>query len=116
MSQACWRRATHCAVPIFLRLRLGDGFRPGPWHLGRWGRPIGWLAVVWILLSSVLFMLPQVKPITRNTFNYAPIAVLVVIGFAGLYWLFSARRWFRGPKVQGSAEELAAIERELEAV
>jgi hypothetical protein len=25
----------------------------------------------------------------------------------------SARKWFTGPKVQGSAEELAAIEREL---
>ncbi len=47
------------AVPIFLRLRLGDAFQPGPWHLGRWGKPIGWLAVVWIALSSVLFMLPQ---------------------------------------------------------
>jgi hypothetical protein len=37
----------------------------------------------------------------------------VVIGYAGLYWLFSARKWFTGPKVQGTAEELAAIEQEL---
>ena len=39
--------------------------------------------------------------------------VLVVIGFAGIYWLVSARHWFKGPKVQGTAEELAAIEHEL---
>jgi hypothetical protein len=41
------------------------------------------------------------------------VAVLAVIGFAGIYWLVSARHWFKGPKVQGTAEELAAIEREL---
>jgi hypothetical protein len=51
-----------------------------------------------------------------NAFNYAPVAVAIVIGFAGIYWLVSARKWFKGPKVQGSAEELAAIERELEQV
>ncbi len=28
--------------------------------------------------------------------------VLVVLGFAGIWWLVSARRWFTGPKVQGS--------------
>ena len=40
-------------------------------------------------------------------------AVVAVIGFAGVYWLVSARKWFTGPRVQGSPEELAAIEREL---
>ena len=40
----------------------------------------------------------------------------IVIGFAGIYWLVSARKWFKGPKVQGSAEELKAIEHELESV
>jgi hypothetical protein len=58
-------------------------------------------------------MLPQVGPITWTTFNYAVVAVLVVIGFAGIYWLVSARNWFTGPRVQGTPEELAAIEREL---
>ncbi|HEY3953443.1 MAG TPA: hypothetical protein VGM53_08725 [Streptosporangiaceae bacterium] len=36
-----------------------------------------------------------------------------VLVFAGIYWLVSARKWFTGPRVQGSAEELAAIEEEL---
>jgi hypothetical protein len=41
---------------------------------------------------------------------------MVVLGFAGMYWLVSARRWFTGPKVQGTAEELAEIEQELESL
>jgi hypothetical protein len=63
----------------------------------------------------VLFMLPQVSPVNGSSFNYTPVAVLAVIGFAGIYWLVSARHWFTGPKVQGSAAELAEIERDLEA-
>ena len=35
-------------IPIFLRLRAGDSFEPGPWNLGKWSRPIGIVAVVWI--------------------------------------------------------------------
>ncbi|MEY9874713.1 amino acid permease (GABA permease) [Streptacidiphilus sp. MAP12-33] len=100
-------------IPTFLRVRLGDSFVRGPWHLGRWSRPIGIAAVAWVAIITVLFMLPTTSPVTRTSFNYAPIAVLVVLGFAGGMWLFSARHWFTGPKVQGSVEELAAVEREL---
>jgi len=35
---------------------------------------------------------------------------------AGIWWLASARNWFTGPKVQGTPEELAAAERELESL
>jgi amino acid permease (GABA permease) len=100
-------------TPTYLRLRQGESFRRGPWHLGRWSYLIGWTAVIWVAIITILFMLPQVGPITVKTFNYAVVAVLVVIGFAGIYWLVSARHWFTGPRVQGSPEELAAIEREL---
>jgi amino acid transporter len=101
-------------TPVFLRLRAGASFQAGPWNLGRWSRPIGIVATAWVVFIAILFMLPQVNPITPSTFNYAPIAVLAVVIFAGGWWLLSANRWFKGPKVQGSAEELAAIERDLE--
>jgi len=103
-------------IPTFLRLRLGESFQRGPWHLGRWSYVVGWTAVVWVVFISILFMLPTLSPITRANFNYTVVAVVVVIGFAGIYWLVSARKWFTGPRVQGTAEELAAIERELEQV
>ena len=62
-------------------------------------------------------MLPQVLPITTGTFgnlNYTPVVFLVVLGGASLWYAVSAKNWFKGPKVQGSAEELAAIERDLD--
>ena len=108
-------------IPTFLRLRAGDAFVPGRWNLGKWSKPIGWIAVVWVVFICIMLMMPQYSPggldaKLIDVFNYAPVAVAVVIGFAGIYWLASARKWFKGPKVQGSAEELAAIEQDLESV
>ena len=101
-------------IPVYLRLRAGSKFEPGPWNLGRWSRPIGIVATIWVVFIAILFMLPQVVPVRIDTFNYAPVTVGAVILFAGGWWVLSAHKWFKGPKVQGSAEELAAIERELE--
>ncbi|WP_371131965.1 amino acid permease [Streptomyces sp. cf386] len=98
------------AVPILLRLRLGDEFQPGPWHLGRWGRPVGAVAVAWIMLSSVLFMLPHASPITAHSFNYAPIALAVVLAVATVWWFTTARRRFHGPVSYGRPDEVAAMD------
>jgi hypothetical protein len=100
-------------MPTFLRLRQGESFQRGPWHLGRWSYIVGWIAVTWVAIITILFILPTVSPITATNFNYSIVAVAVVLGFAGIYWLVSARKWFKGPRVQGTAEELAAIEEEL---
>jgi amino acid transporter len=96
-------------IPIFLR-QFSTEFRPGPWHLGAWSRPIGWIAVIWVVFISVLFMLPTVTPITRDNFNYTPVVVLGVILLVTIWWLVSARHWFKGPIIQGSEAELEAIE------
>ena len=100
-------------IPILLRLRAGDSFVRGPWHLGRWSRPVGTIAVIWIAFIAILFVLPQAAPITPLNFNYAIIAVGVVLIGTSVAWVVSAKNWFKGPKVQGSAEELARIEAEL---
>ncbi|MFZ0046870.1 MAG: amino acid permease, partial [Streptosporangiaceae bacterium] len=77
--------------PTYLRLRQGSSFRRGPWHLGRWAYPIGIIACIWVAFITILFMLPTASPIHWSNFNYTIVAVLAVIGFAGIYWLVSAR-------------------------
>jgi len=100
------------AIPIFLR-QFSTDFKHGPWHLGAWSRLIGWTAVIWVAFISVLFMLPTVTPITRDNFNYTPVVVLGTIVLVTIWWLVSARKWFKGPIIQGSEAELAAIERSV---
>jgi amino acid transporter len=103
-------------APVFLRLRAGSRFIEGPWTLGRWSRPVGIIATIWVAVIFVLFMLPQFLPITVSSFNYTPVVFIVVLGGASIWWTTSAKNWFKGPKVQGTPTELAAIESELEIV
>jgi amino acid permease (GABA permease) len=100
-------------IPTLLRLRAGDSFKPGPWNLGRWGRPVAVVAVGWVVVITILFMLPPTSPVTASTFNYTPLAVLVVLGFAGIWWLVSARKWFTGPRRIGSIDTLIELESQV---
>jgi len=115
-------------VPTFLRLRSGDTFKAGPWTLGAKGRIVGWIAVVWVIFVCIILCLPQFNwgdldgdPTTPpvkfiNVFNFTPVIVGGLFVVIGLWYLISARKWFTGPVVQGSKEELEAIERDLESV
>jgi amino acid transporter len=90
------------AIPIFLRVKNRHRFRPGPWNLGSWGVMVGTIAVIWVVFVTVLFCLPQTRPdggalVTVDTFNYAPVALLVVLALAWGWW-----------HKQGSAYEVPA--------
>ncbi|MCX6372064.1 MAG: amino acid permease [Actinobacteria bacterium] len=100
-------------TPVFLRRINPSAFVPGPWVLGKYGPVIGWIAIIWVVIICIAFMLPTFTPFAWATFNFTGVAVLVVIGFAGIWWVVSARKWFKGPKIQGTAEELAEIEADL---
>ncbi|MFI5931231.1 amino acid permease [Actinoplanes sp. NPDC051494] len=99
--------------PVLLR-RLSSDFQPGPWNLGKWSAPIGWIAIAWVVLICVLFVLPTASPITAGTFNYTIVAVAVVVGAATVWWFVSARKWFTGPK-QNLIEKAAHGEQTLPA-
>ena len=100
-------------IPVYLRLRNPD-FQKGPWHLGARSKAIGWFAVVYVLVICVVGLLPQFVP--WNKWETANLTLPVIGGIAiavGLWWMVSAKNWFTGPKVQGTRDELLAIEREL---
>ena len=99
-------------IPVYLRLRQGENFQRGPWHLGAWSKPVGWIAVAWVAFMSVMFLLPQYSPITRHNFNYAPVALGVVLVAATVWWFATARGTYTGPVSYGTPEELAALEAE----
>ena len=57
-------------MPTYLRLRQGENFKRGPWHLGRWSYLVGTIAVIWVVFITILFMLPTASPIGWGNFNY----------------------------------------------
>ena len=99
-------------LPTLLRRIKGKSWEGGRWSLGKWSPLVGWVSIIWVAFIAVLFMLPEVSfsTINRDNFNYAPVAVGVVLLFSGGYWLISARKWFKGPRSQGD-EGAAAQDR-----
>ncbi|MEY2553424.1 MAG: hypothetical protein QOC57_1284 [Ilumatobacteraceae bacterium] len=118
------------AIPIYLRLTNPE-FQPGPWNLKGYHKLVGWASLIWIAFITVLFFAPLFWPFwgfwnnsneyspgffKQNNFNFTgPLIILAAIAIL-LYWTLSGKKWFTGPKVQGTKEELLAIERELDAL
>jgi amino acid transporter len=111
-------------IPVYLRLR-NPAFEPGEWNLGRWSKLVGWTAVAWVVFVSLYFFMP-VYPVLgflrahqyrdfANNFNWSGPLMLIAFIAVTIYWLVSAKNWFRGPKIQGTKEELMEIERALTA-
>jgi len=91
---------TSYATPIFLRITSGrDKIQvvPGRFTLGRWVVPIGAFAVAWVAFINVLLMFPTLLPVTAKNMNYAVVIIMAVFIYATLSWIFSARKWFKGP-------------------
>jgi amino acid transporter len=90
-------------IPIFLRWRMGEDFEPGPWTNGRKYKWMNIFATFWVGLITIIFCLPFTPAavpwndeFTWEAFIYAPLTVGVVILFAALTWLLSARKHFTG--------------------
>lgn len=96
-------------TPVLLR-RLDSGWKPGVWNLGAWSGIVGWIAVVWVAIIIVLFVLPPVADINVDTFNYAPIAVAVVVILSIVLWYAYGKRDFM---TQNEAEHLTVEAHEL---
>ncbi|MCX4976467.1 amino acid permease [Streptomyces sp. NBC_00620] len=95
------------AIPVYLRLRAGDRFQPGPWSLGRWSKPLGWISVVYVTVLTVVFCLPQASPITVESFNYAGVTLIAVLLLAWVMWITQGKRNYKIPPLGSEAENHA---------
>jgi amino acid transporter len=91
-------------IPIFLRWRMGDAFKPGPWTLGRKYKWVNMVAVVWVALCVIIFCLPTSpagvyfgKSFSWTSVNYAPLVTIGLILIVGIWYFVSARKTFTGP-------------------
>ncbi|KAF9445829.1 amino acid transporter [Macrolepiota fuliginosa MF-IS2] len=102
---------TSYAIPIFLRITFGHKtFKPGPFNLGRWSRPIGTIAVVWALFASIILSFPLKSHLTSpNDMNYTVVIISGVFFLSSLSWILSARKWFRGPVPNITGDEVEKV-------
>ncbi|KAJ3763513.1 amino acid transporter [Lentinula raphanica] len=99
---------TSYTFPIFLSVIGGrDKITPGPFTLGRFSKPIGWIAVAWVCFVVVFLLFPPSSSTNGSDMNYAIVIMGAVFVFAAAWWIFSAKSWFHGPikNVEGEEEE-----------
>src|SRR4051794_6050800 len=91
------------AIPVYLRVRQGDSFEPGPWNLGRHYRWINWGAVIFVVLVVITLDLPFShvavpwnSDFDATAFNYTPFVILVGLAVA-VWWQMSAKHRYTGP-------------------
>src|SRR4051794_34168667 len=110
-------------LPVILRLRKGNDWVPGAWSLGPHYKWIDAIAIGWVALITLLFLLPFSPggvPFKNDpgwnwdVVNYAPATVGGALILFGGWYLLSARKWFKGPVAQGAEEELARLEASYE--
>jgi amino acid transporter len=77
------------------------------WSLGRWSRPIAWVAVAWIVVLMFLFSFP-----TSGNISW-PFMVGIVLLLLVYYFAWAKAR-FKGPRVMGAESDLTAIEKEFQ--
>ncbi|HEU0237385.1 MAG TPA: amino acid permease, partial [Candidatus Limnocylindrales bacterium] len=77
------------------------------WSLGRWSRPIAYVAVFWVIVLMILFSFPTSGNISWP-FMIGTVVLLLV------YYFGWARSRFQGPRVMGAEAELTELEKEFE--
>ncbi|EJD36490.1 amino acid transporter [Auricularia subglabra TFB-10046 SS5] len=96
-------------MPVFLRCFLaGDRWRPGPWNLGKWGRPVGMYACGYVSVMLPILCFPAVRGanLTAQTMNWAVLVWGGPMFLATIYFLLVVRKTYKGPKVRSPASWL----------
>ena len=79
---------------IALRLYYAKEFtiRKGPFHLGKWQKPINYIAIAWVLFIAVVLFFPTASPVTPANMNYAVVVAAFIAFFALSWWFVGARK------------------------
>jgi amino acid transporter len=91
-------------IPVFLRWRMREDFKAGPWTLGakyKWMNPV---AFTWVGLCVIIFCLPFApagvffkKGFEWSAVNYAPLVTIGVMAAVTIWFMVSAKNTFKGP-------------------
>ncbi|THH17487.1 hypothetical protein EW146_g3330 [Bondarzewia mesenterica] len=90
-------------IPIFLRRVFENhpevDFKPGPFFMGN--GILGWIVnincILWTLFVTVLFSIPTVLPVTKETMNYAAVITGGVVILSGIWYILGGRYHYHGP-------------------
>jgi amino acid transporter len=94
-------------VVIYLGATTSEWMTHRVWSLGRWSKPVAYVAMFWVIVLMVLFSFP-----TSGNISWPFMAGVVILLL--VYYFGWARARFQGPKIMGAEAELTELEREFE--
>jgi amino acid transporter len=103
---------------VALRLYYADHkkskvIRKGPFTLGRYQKPINYIALVWTVFVTVVLFFPTANPVTALNMNYAVVVAGAIGIFAMSWWWLGARKTYVGPRVDEYPNEVYEITNEI---
>lgn len=89
-------------IPIFMKVVfVRDNFKPGPWNLGKFSRPIGFVSIAFVTLMVPILCFPQYRGsnLDAQGMNWTVLVYFGPMLFAISWFVIYARKFFKGPKV-----------------
>ena len=96
-------------MPTLLKITYArKTFQPGPWNLGKWSEPIGWVSVAFVGLMVPILCFPTVKgaDLTPTEMNWTCLVYFGLILLTTIWFVVDARRWYVGPRTNISEEDI----------
>lgn len=99
------------SVPIILRITYArKEFQRGPWHLGRFGVPIGAVAAAYVIFIVVVLLFPSNPNPDASDMNWAVLILGVILVGSAVVYAAYGRKWYRGPVSYTDEDEYIAEE------
>ncbi|KAG6901948.1 hypothetical protein C0995_006470 [Termitomyces sp. Mi166 len=100
------------AIPICARFMGENDFKPGPFTLGAFSRPIATIAVVFMFFMSIVIFFPTTPTTDAANMNYTVVLLGGILALSILWFYFpryGGVYWFTGPmaNIDNTASESA---------
>jgi choline transport protein len=84
----------------------------GAYSLGRLSVPLNVLGLIYLIFIAITCNFPTQSPVSPGNMNYTSAAVGIIMAIAGVTWITTGRKQFRGPESGGVmiGEEVVGIQ------
>ncbi|ORY67352.1 amino acid permease [Pseudomassariella vexata] len=89
-------------TPILIKtVFVGNNFRRGPWHLGKFSMALGILSCCFVLVMLPILCFPTVTgdDLTPELMNWTSLVYFGPMLFIVIWFFVDAHKWFKGPKI-----------------
>ncbi|RLV94393.1 putative polyamine transporter [Spathaspora sp. JA1] len=88
-------------IPTLLKITYArNTFVPGPWNLGKFSSPIGFVSVAFVTLMIPILCFPYVRgaDVTPEEMNWTALVFFGTLLLATIWFVVDAHKWYVGPR------------------